>query len=52
MSRKILGIDLGGAAMATTGYVLLEGSEPPHVRQADWLRKTKTPARPKGGCST
>lgn len=39
----MLGIDLGGASMPNTGYVVLDGESRPHIRAADWLRKCKTP---------
>ncbi len=40
-----MGIDLGGARMATTGVVLLEGSARPHVIAAQTLPKANTAER-------
>lgn len=42
-SRKVLGIDLGGAASATTGYALLGGSASPSLLRAEKLEKGTSP---------
>jgi predicted nuclease with RNAse H fold len=43
-SRTVLGIDLGGARMATTGWVLLQGDARPTVTGAGRLAKASTVA--------
>lgn len=40
--KRVLGIDLGGARMRTTGVVLLEGVDRPSVQDARTLPKFKT----------
>ncbi len=42
--RKILGIDLGGALQATTGYALLKGVRKPKLVEAGVIPKAKTAA--------
>lgn len=38
---RVLGIDLGGARMPTTGWVLLEGADRPKVTRGERLARTK-----------
>jgi predicted nuclease with RNAse H fold len=42
VERRVLGIDLGGARMATTGYVALEGDRRARIAAAGTLPKGKT----------
>lgn len=41
--RRILGIDLGGSASATTGFALLEGRVRPALRDAGHLARSSSP---------